>query len=84
MWVLRHARRDRPEPGLALGRLRDEQDASDAAIAVKHVVVVGRPLAVWAAYRSAFEGQQGLSPSPMGLARNGKPATIFGVLGSWE
>ena len=40
MGVLRHARRDRPEPGgFSIGRV-GPQDAADVLIAVEHVVII--------------------------------------------
>ena len=46
MRVLRHPRRDRPEPAAIFRRGVGPQDAPDVPVAVEHVVVVVRPLAV--------------------------------------
>jgi hypothetical protein len=52
--VLRHPRRDRLEPRLALGRFRVKQDAADVPLAVEHVIIIVRPLAARVGFGSAF------------------------------
>jgi hypothetical protein len=55
--VLRHARRDRPEPRrVPAGRVRP-QDAADVPLAVEHVVVIVRPCAARAGFGGAFESE---------------------------
>jgi hypothetical protein len=57
--VLRHARRDRPEPRrLTAGRVRPH-DAADVPLAVEHVVVVVRPCAAGAGFGCVFQNKHG-------------------------
>ena len=54
MRVLRHARGDRPKPGrVSVGRVR-KKDATDVLVAVEHVVIIVRPLAVREVLGGAF------------------------------
>ena len=57
MRVLRHPRRDRPEPAAIFRRRVRPHDATDVPFAVERIVVVIRPRATGAVFGGAFEGE---------------------------
>ena len=57
MRVLRHPRRDCPEPATIFRRRVRPHDAADVPVAIEHVIIIIRPCAARAGFGGAFEGE---------------------------